>query len=154
MADEHFSFYTEDWTGEPFYGTRGTFFADVTGDGRADAIAVNDDAVIVRRSMLGSGQGWFGPAEAWTAEPFFGTRGTFFVDIDADGRADAVAVNDGGVLVRRSNGERFGPVEEWTGRSFYGTQGTFFANVRGAGQLCIIAVNDDKIIVGTHVTGE
>ena len=33
-----------------YYGTRGTFFADVTGDGRADAIVVNDDTVTVRRS--------------------------------------------------------------------------------------------------------
>jgi hypothetical protein len=33
----------EDWIHGAFYGSRGTFFADVTGDGRADAIAVNDD---------------------------------------------------------------------------------------------------------------
>ena len=33
----------EDWTREPYFGSRGTFFADVTGDGRADAIAVNND---------------------------------------------------------------------------------------------------------------
>ena len=40
----------ESWTLNPYYGTRGTFFADVTGDGRADAIVVNDDRVTVRRS--------------------------------------------------------------------------------------------------------
>ena len=40
----------EAWTLNPYYGTRGTFFADVTGDGRADAIVVNDDRVTVRRS--------------------------------------------------------------------------------------------------------
>lgn len=39
----------EDWTHGAYYGTRGTFFADVTGDGRADAIVVNDDTV--RRSI-------------------------------------------------------------------------------------------------------
>ena len=33
----------------PYFGTRGTFFADVSGDGRADAIVVNDDTVTVRR---------------------------------------------------------------------------------------------------------
>ena len=29
---------TEDWTHGPYLGNRGIFFADVTGDGRADAI--------------------------------------------------------------------------------------------------------------------
>ena len=40
----------EDWTGGPYFGTRGTFFADVTGDGKADAIVVNDNTVTVRRA--------------------------------------------------------------------------------------------------------
>ena len=40
----------EDWTNGPYYGTRGTFFADVTGDGKADAIVVNDDTTTVRPS--------------------------------------------------------------------------------------------------------
>ena len=42
-----------------YFGSRGTFFADVTGNGRADAIVVNDDTVTVRRS---TGNG-FGPAK-------------------------------------------------------------------------------------------
>jgi hypothetical protein len=32
----------EDWTHGPYFGTLGIFFADVTGDGKADAIVVND----------------------------------------------------------------------------------------------------------------
>ncbi len=40
----------EDWTHAPYFGTRGTFFADVTGDGRADAIVVNDTTTTVRRA--------------------------------------------------------------------------------------------------------
>lgn len=42
----------ETWTSNPYYGNQaphGTF-ADVTGDGRADAIVVNDSGVTVRRS--------------------------------------------------------------------------------------------------------
>jgi len=79
----------EDWTHEAYFGTRGTFFTDVTGDGRADAIVVNDDTVTVRRS---SGND-FGPNEDWTHGPYFGTRGTFFADVDGDGKADAVVSN-------------------------------------------------------------
>jgi hypothetical protein len=88
----------EDWTQGAYFGTRGTFFADVTGDGRADAIVVNDDTVTVRRST-GTG---FGPNEDWTQGAYFGTRGTFFADVTGDGRADAIVVNDDTVTVRRS----------------------------------------------------
>ncbi|MCC5648979.1 hypothetical protein LC609_03830 [Nostoc sp. XA013] len=41
----------ESWTQNPYFGSRGTFFADVTGDGRADAIVVNNDKVTVRRAF-------------------------------------------------------------------------------------------------------
>lgn len=49
----------ESWTNEPYYSTMSddlTFFADVTGDGRAHAIVVDDNRVTVRRST-GSGFG-------------------------------------------------------------------------------------------------
>jgi hypothetical protein len=89
---------TENWTYGPYFGTRRTRFADVTGDGRADAIVVNDDTVTVRRST-GSD---FGPNEDWTHGPYFGSRGTFFADVTGDGRADAIVVNDDTVAVRHS----------------------------------------------------
>lgn len=41
----------ESWTQNPYFGSRGTFFADVTGDGRTDAIVVNNDKVTVRRAF-------------------------------------------------------------------------------------------------------
>jgi hypothetical protein len=42
-----------DWTGGPYYGSSyDTFFADVIGDGTADAIVVNYDTITVRRSMF------------------------------------------------------------------------------------------------------
>jgi hypothetical protein len=90
----------EDWTDGPYYSTGrlGTFFADVTGDGRADAIVVNADTVTVRRST-GSG---FGPNEDWTGGPYYGSLGTFFADVTGDGRADAIVVNADKVTVRRS----------------------------------------------------
>jgi FG-GAP-like repeat len=88
------------WTGGPYYGSRGTFFADVTGDGKADAIAVNDDtikpaAVWVRPS---DGSQFLGlptvANQAWTEGAYYGSRGTFFADVTGDGKADAIAVND------------------------------------------------------------
>ena len=57
------------WSGVPFYGTHGTFFADVTGDRAADAIAVNGYGVVVRPSTGGL---YFDTNQPWTKEPFFG----------------------------------------------------------------------------------
>ena len=85
----------------PYDGSRGTFFADVTGDGKADAIAVNDDKVTVRRS---DGSKFTGN-ESWTQVPYYGSRGTFFADVTGDGKADAIAVNDDKVTVRRSDSD-------------------------------------------------
>jgi C1A family cysteine protease len=133
----------EDWTKGPYYGTRGTFFADVTGDRRADAIVVNDGTVIVR-SSTGSG---FGPNEDWTKGPYYGARGTFFADVTGDGRADAIMVNNDTVTVRRSTGSGFGPNEDATHGPYYGTRGTFFADVTGDGRADAIVVNNDTVTV-------
>src|SRR5262249_3457022 len=95
-------FQSNDWTHGPYYGTRGTFFVDLTGDRRADAIVVNDGTVTVRRNT-----GYdFGPSsqanEDWTHGPYFGSRGIFFADVTGDGRADAIVVNNDTVTVRRN----------------------------------------------------
>lgn len=75
----------ENWTqNTPFYGTYGTFMADVTGDGKADAIVINlppnyGNGVVVRRST----GIWYPPYygfsgnEIWSNIQFYGSRGTF-----------------------------------------------------------------------------
>ncbi len=133
----------EDWTGGPYFGGRGTFFADVTGDGKADAIVVNDDTVTVRRSDGSK----FLPNEDWTHGPYFGGRGTFFADVTGDGKADAIVVNDDTVTVRRSDGSKFLPNEDWTGGPYFGSRGTFFADVTGDRKADAIVVNDDTVTV-------
>ena len=93
-----------------------TFFADVTGDGKADAIAVGYDLIRVRESCcLGTGY-MFDDTRAmtesggWTNEPYYGPFrrppywgvGTFFADVTGDGTADAIVVDYNTVTVRRS----------------------------------------------------
>jgi hypothetical protein len=90
----------ENWTNGPYTGSRGNYFADVTGGGRADAIVVNNDTVTVRRSN-GSR---FTSNENWTNGPYTGSRGNYFADVTGDGRADAIVVNNDTVTVRRSLG--------------------------------------------------
>jgi hypothetical protein len=117
--------------------------ADVTGGGRADAIVVNEDKIVVRRN---TGNG-FGFNETWTSEPYYGTRGTYFADVTGGGRADAIVVNDDKLVVRRSTGFGFGPNEAWTSNPYYGTRGTNFADMTGDRRADAIVVNDDKIVI-------
>ncbi|MBK9632795.1 MAG: VCBS repeat domain-containing M23 family metallopeptidase [Saprospiraceae bacterium] len=131
----------EEWTDIPYFGDKGTFFADVTGDGKADAIAVNQNLKVVVRRSNGTR---FLPNEEWTEIPFFGDKGTFFADVTGDGRADAIAVRSNGkVVVRRSTGSSFSANEEWTDIPYFGDKGTFFADVTGDGKADAIAVNQN-----------
>lgn len=128
------------WTGAAFHGTRGTFFADLNGDGKADAITVNDDRI---RFRLSDGC-YFGPVEALTDKPFFGVSGTFFADVTGDGKADAIAVHADRVTVRRSED---GSATNWITGYFAGGLGTFFADVTGDGRADAIAVDASGITV-------
>jgi hypothetical protein len=94
----------------PYYGGKGTFFADANGDKKADAIVVNDapnsgpNWVVVRPSTGTA----FAPNQPWIPNtPYFGSRATAFADVNGDGKADAIAVNDNGVFVRLSTGNSF-----------------------------------------------
>jgi hypothetical protein len=135
------------WTNESYYGNVGTYFADVNGDGRADAIAVNkDEAVAVRLSIAATATS--GPSFArthtyWTDVPYYGNLGTYFADVNGDGRADAIAVNENQRLaVRLSNGSSFASTHTyWTDVPYYGNVGTYFADVNGDGMADAIAVN-------------
>ena len=99
------------------------FFADVTGEVKADAIVLTDDGVMVRRST----RAVFSGNESWTTNPYYGSRGTFFADVTGDGKADAIVVNEDKVTVRRSTGAEFSGNESWTTNPYYGSRGTFFA---------------------------
>ena len=56
----------QEWTDQPYFGTRGTFVADVDGDGRADAVAVSDDRPVFVRLATGTE---FGSPQQWTEQP-------------------------------------------------------------------------------------
>jgi hypothetical protein len=95
---------------------KATQFADVTGDGRADAIVVNNDKITIRRSDRAR----FLQHESWTDNPYYGSRGTYFADVTDDGKADAIVVNNDKITVRRSDGARFLQHESWTDDPYYG----------------------------------
>lgn len=131
------------WADASYRGERGTFFADVDGDGRADGIAVTAESVRVRRST-GSD---FAPAENWTSDPYFGDRGTYVADVNGDGRTDVIAVNSDYTWVRTSAGSGFAGATRWTNEPYHGDRGTFFADVDGDKRADAVVANSNGIVV-------
>jgi len=156
--------YPDDWTapvswdefgGHEYRRSGRVYFADVTGDGKADAIVVGERGITVHRS---SGSRYAYQHEsgfvccAYSGPAFYGTRGTFFADVTGDGKADAIAVNDDGITVRRSDGTTFGGYERWAG-PFIGTLGTYVVDVTGDGLADAIAVTKEGPIWVARSTG-
>ena len=116
---------------------------DATGDGKGDAIVVNNDGVYVRRSNGSK----FLPNEKWIDIPFWGSIGTGFSDVTGDGKADAIASNNDGVYIRRSDGNKFLPNEKWTDIGFLGSKAAGFGDVTGDGKADAIVSNNDGVYV-------
>lgn len=79
--------------------------ADVTGDGRADLIAVKTGSIVVSVAGSGNPMVW-GTETTWLSGGYFGNVGIFFVRINNDNCSDAVVINTGagaGIYVRYSN---------------------------------------------------
>ncbi|HWZ43155.1 MAG TPA: VCBS repeat-containing protein [Candidatus Saccharimonadales bacterium] len=152
-SDGHQFQRNEDWIHEGYFGTdpaghRNIYFADVTGNGRADAIVANTNGITVRRS---DGRKFL-HNELWIREGYFGSDpaghlGVYFADVTGDGKADAIVVNTNGITVRRSDGKRFLRNETWTNDLYYGERGTYFADVDGDGKADAIAVHRNGITV-------
>ncbi|VUX54839.1 protein of unknown function [uncultured Woeseiaceae bacterium] len=110
------------WTSGGYYSLKNellSYFADVNGDNRADAIVVNNDGVFV---ALSNGR-TFGGATKWTSGGYYSLKNellSYFADINGDNRADAIVVNDvqlldGAVFAALSagTGSRFGNARPW-----------------------------------------
>ncbi|MCL4862850.1 MAG: hypothetical protein KJZ93_25790, partial [Caldilineaceae bacterium] len=104
-------------TANPYFGTHGTYFADVTGDGKADAIVINviKDGLVsyIRITVRRSDGAGFRPNETWLQD-LWPSGTSFFADVTGDGRADWILVKPTKVVVRHSTGTQFGAEADWT----------------------------------------
>ena len=113
----------ENWATDGYHGDIGTYFADVTGDGMADAIVVNRDAglnkdrIAVRRST-GNTFGNTEPPWATNVDP--GEISIEFVNVTNDRMADAIVLYQNRIVVRRSNGSKFENPENWATDGYHG----------------------------------
>jgi hypothetical protein len=126
----------QDWSTTFCVFTQVCLFADVTGDGKDDAIAFDPKGDLRTRVARSTGSA-FGAVEIWSAIGCVTGDVCTAGDVNGDGRADAVVfrpeVQFQHVNVRLSDGNRFGELERWS---------EFFCV---AGEVCQVAdVNGDR----------
>jgi hypothetical protein len=114
-----------------------TMLADVNGDSRADAIAINDNDIWVTISNITS----FAAPTKWLNGSFFGTHKTLAGDVNGNWKADLISVDVNSQWVMLSNGSSFGAPTQWGSVPFYGNIDTFAGDVNGDNKTDLIAVN-------------
>ncbi|MEO8899120.1 MAG: VCBS repeat-containing protein [Candidatus Dormibacter sp.] len=91
----------------------------------------------------------FGAPTKWSSTPFLGSQATLGGDVNHDGSADLVAVNNSSTLVMLSNGSSFGAPTRWSSTPFFGNVATLLADVNHDGNADLVAVNNDGTWVMT-----
>lgn len=86
---------------EPLFPGRPTAFADIFYTGRAAAIYVDDHGAIARKAR---GNGYDDPLPLrYPGSSVRGELGTYFADVNGDGIAELIQVNQSGIVVRPVN---------------------------------------------------
>jgi hypothetical protein len=134
---------TQTWWSSAFYGSS-TLIGDVNGDHRADLVALGSGYVGVIEST-GTLNNNFGSYQTWLGSTFTGTHGTFLGDINGDGKADLVALNNTNVTAILSSGSAFGSTQTWWSNAFYGAYGTFLADVNGDKKADLVALGSGYV---------
>ena len=132
-----------EWSNIVFDGTVTNLVADVTGDGKADAVGINSNNIWVMPSTGSS----FGPEARWSNVLFDGKAANVLGDVNGDGKADVVGFNSDNIWVMLSTGSSFGPEQEWSNIVFDGTVTNLVADVNGDGRADAVGINSNNIWV-------
>lgn len=125
-------------------GSTRQFLADVSGDGKADAVVWNDH----------TGDWWVSNSDGvhfatgpnrWAAGVGFGSTDQFLTDVSGDGKADAVFAFPAGSSryggqwwVATSSGSALNSATEWSNGFGYGVANIVFSNVYSTGNADMI----------------
>jgi hypothetical protein len=136
----------EAWTQDAFHGGVATYFANLAGEGSADAVAIDPNGILVRANL---GDRFAVTSSVWAVGPFVGAYGTLIANVFGGPFSAVIAVTDNSIVVRQSDGQSFLSADIGgnflPSGPFYGTRGTYFADVTGDGRADAIAVNDDTV---------
>jgi hypothetical protein len=129
------------WVREGFYGERGNLLADVTGDGRADLLALG--ATVRLRAAVGSSFG----TETVIAENFSGAASAAAGDVDADGDADVVVLSGGVLSIHRGGATGLSLAEAWSDELAGDVLALHLADINGDGREDAVLVRPDRLEV-------
>jgi hypothetical protein len=107
----------ETWLTDAKPGFSGFDLADVTGDGAVDVIALEANYL---RLFKSSGSSFVRVLDPLGANIPIGERANYFVDVDGDGAADAVAHNELSIVANLSKPQGFSAPVTWLDDRFYG----------------------------------
>jgi hypothetical protein len=127
------------WSFVGLLGTKGTFVADVDGDGAADAVSLFEWGVTV---ALSTGLAFEEPS-LWLPGDFADYEAAFVADADGDGLADLIGIRPASIDVSLSDGRAFRPPATWRQGALRGKR-IFVADVDGDGRADGIRLEDDR----------
>ncbi|MER5731821.1 VCBS repeat-containing protein [Streptomyces sp. NPDC002138] len=127
-------------------------FGDVTGDGKADALAVESDGSLTLAVGTGNGFTNFHKVATGFGEYVTGSR-LKLADVTGDGKADLIALeNNGSLTLATSNGDGFSNYHTISSGygDFVSNDRLRFGDVTGDGKADILAVETDgSLTLGT-----
>ncbi|MCE9670286.1 VCBS repeat-containing protein [Myxococcus stipitatus] len=146
--------YKTTWSSTAFDESFGAWFADVTGDGRADAIGIRDynDGTAIRVIVRRSNGSSFLPEEEWYNETGWSGWTRFdFKDVTGDGKADFILNRNipggDGLNVAISNGNGFNTRTAWTLDAVVADREIYYEDVTGDGKADAVVHHVNSILV-------
>ncbi len=161
QADKWVSLATESGFATPTYwttfgnadpqNTQRHFFADVTGDGKADSIYVQDNGTVYVAPSTGSSFGTWTP---WIQAGNGDASRYFFVDVNGDGKADLVYIEgSGNIYVALSTGAGFSNWAPWIYAFGNGNLSYYrFADFDGNGKADVVYIEPAAEDAGSLLT--
>ncbi len=134
-------------------------FADVDGDGKADACSRSANGISCARNLgrrFDVARAWL--VDATTMRSWADARYASSVrlaDVDGDGRADVCGRAPSGIICAMSNGKSFGAPERWAAASDFADGELRFGDLNGDGRsdVCRLAPSPNEGVVCALSTG-
>jgi surface antigen len=130
--------------GTPAASGQNQFLADVTGDGKDDAVVFYPGPGLAGNWYVAPSTGSsFAPASLWLAGTGAGSDKRFLADVDGDGKDDAIAYWNatGNWHVALSTGSGFSGATQWSTGQINGSSNQLVADVTGDGKADALALS-------------